>query len=107
MPDRPILIFPAANVAVREKLTPYFPPPPPRPTQAQQRQRLAARFQALGPRFGIIQADTGGVDPEQVIVFEIIGSLSDFQRTVRRIPNMEWLGDFDIDIARARSRLPS
>jgi hypothetical protein len=99
MPDKPILIFPAATVAARLKLPQSFGPPGPRPTQAQQKRRLASRFQALGERFGAIQADVGGVDPEQVIVFEVIGSVGNFQNVVKRIPGMEWLGDFDADIA--------
>jgi len=99
MADRPILIFPAATVAARAKLPPSFGPPGPRPTQAQQRRRLTARFQALTARFGVVQADVGGVDPEQVIVFETVGSVSDFQNVVKKIPGMEWLGDFDADIA--------
>ncbi len=99
MPDKPILIFPAAAVAARAKLPTSFGPPGPRPTQAEQRKRLAGRFLALGKRFGAIQADVGGVDPEQVIVFETIGSVGDFQNVVKRIPGMEWLGDFDSDIA--------
>lgn len=99
MPDKPILIFPSATVSARVKLPQSFGPPGPRPTQAQQRRRLASRFQALGQRFGAIQADVGGVDPEQVIVFEIIGSVGDFQNVVKKIPGMEWLGDFDADIA--------
>ena len=99
MPDKPILIFPAPTVAARVKLPQSFGPPGPRPTHAQQRTRLASRFQALGQRFGAIQADVAGADPEQVIVFETIGSVGDFQNVVKRIPGMEWLGDFDADIA--------
>ncbi|MDP3091539.1 MAG: S8 family peptidase [Nitrospira sp.] len=100
MPDKPILIFPAATVAARQVLSSAFPPPPPRrPTQAQQKRRLASRFQALSQSFGIVRADTAGLDPEQVVVFEVAGSVSDFQNVVRRIGGMEWLGDFEVDIA--------
>jgi len=99
MADKPILIFPAATVAARAGLPPAFPPRPPRPSQAQQRQRLTARFQALSQQFGTIQTDTAGIDPEQVIVLETVGSLSNFQNVVRRIQGMEWLGDFDVDVA--------
>ena len=99
MPDKPILIFPAAVVAARETLPQSFGPPTPRPTQTQQKKRLATRFQSLDQRFGAIQADMGGADPEQVIVFETVGSIGDFQKVVKKIPNMEWLGDFDVDIA--------
>lgn len=101
MPDQPILIFPAATVAARAALSPAFSPRPRRPSQAQQAQRLSARFQALAQQFGAVQAATDGVDPEQVIVLETIGSLGDFQNVVRRIQGMEWLGDFDVELAAA------
>jgi hypothetical protein len=99
MPDKPILIFPAAIVAARKTLPQSFGPPGPRPTQSQQRARLANRFQALSQQFGTVQANAGGVDPEQVVVFETVGSVEDFQRVVKRIPGMEWLGDFEAEIA--------
>lgn len=99
MADRPILIFPAATVAARAGLPLAFPPRPQRPTQARQQQRLTARFQALSQQFGTAQTGTQGIDPEQVIVLETIGSLSDFQNVVKRIQGMEWLGDFDVDVA--------
>lgn len=99
MPDKPILIFPAATVVARQPLSQSFLPPRRRPTQAQQRTRLAARFQALSQSFGVVRADTTGLDPEQVVVFEVAGSVADFQNVVRRIGGMEWLGDFEVDIA--------
>lgn len=98
MADKPILIFPAATVDIRAKLRPDKRPPRPRPTQAQQKKRLASKFKALEQQFGTIQADIGGVDPEQVIVFETVGSLSSFQNAVKKIPGIEWLADFDTEI---------
>jgi hypothetical protein len=99
MPRQPILIFPAATVAARKKLPSSYGPPTPRPTRTQQRKRLAGRFQALQTQFGIVHPSSTGVDPEQVIVFETVGSIGDFQNVVKKIPGMEWLGDFDADIA--------
>lgn len=99
MADKPILIFPAPTVAVRAKLPRDSRPPGPRPTQAQQKKRLASRFKALEQRFGSIQADVGGIDPEQVIVFETVGSITKFQNAVKKIPGIEWLADFDTEIA--------
>lgn len=98
MPENPILLFPAATVSARAGLPSFIPPKPSRPTHGRQRQRLANKFTALQQRFGDIQTDIGGVDPEQVIVFETVGSLADFQSVVKRIAGMEWLGDFDTDI---------
>jgi hypothetical protein len=99
MPDKPILIFPAATVAARQSAGGGAAAPSPRPTKGSQGQRLAARFQALDTDFGTVQAAPNGVDPEQVIVLETIGSVADFQNVVRRIAGMEWLGDFDAEVA--------
>ncbi len=98
MADKPILIFPAAKVAARAKLPQSFGRPGPRPSQAAQRKRLADRFKAMETRFGAVQHGTDGIDPEQVVVFETVGSVGDFQSVARRIPGMEWLGDFDTEV---------
>jgi Subtilase family len=99
MPDKPILIFPAATVAARQSAGGGAPGPAPRPSKGSQGQRLAARFQSLGTEFGTAQTVPDGVDPEQVIVLETIGSFSDFQNVVKKIVGMEWLGDFDAEVA--------
>jgi hypothetical protein len=101
MPDKPILIFPAATVAARQSAGGGAAAPAPRPSKGSQGQRLAARFQALDADFGTVQAAPNGVDPEQVIVLETIGSVADFQNVVKKIAGMEWLGDFDAEVAAA------
>jgi len=101
MPDKPILIFPAATVAARQSAGGGAAAPAPRPSKGSQGQRLAARFQALDTDLWTVQAAPNGVDPEQVIVLETIGSVADFQNVVKKIAGMEWLGDFDADVAAA------
>lgn len=101
MADKPILIFPAATVAARAGLTQAIVPRLPRPSKGSQGTRLTARFQSLGTEFGTAQATPNGVDPEQVIVLETIGSVVDFQNVVKKIAGMEWLGDFDAEVAAA------
>src|SRR5688572_24750221 len=99
MPPKPILMFPAATVAGREDAGSRFPREPvPRPTKEVQARRLAARFDAVGTTFGVAQVDEAGIDPEQVIVLETMGSVADFQNVVKRIDGMEWLGDFDAEV---------
>ena len=99
MPDKPILIFPSANVSVRQKAGGGASGPPPRPPKGSQGQRLSTRFKALEPSFGSPQTSIDGIDPEQVIVLETIGSVADFQTVVKKISGMEWLGDFDAEVA--------
>ena len=99
MPDRPILIFPAATVAVRQSAGGGVSKPSNHPSKGSQGHRLASRFQALKPEFGTVQMSLDGIDPEQVIVLETIGSVADFQNVVKKIVGMEWLGDFDAEVA--------
>jgi Subtilase family len=99
MPDKPILIFPRAAEVEKAKLTPNRRSPPPRPDKEAWGQRLSTRFQELQSDFGVAQATADGLDPEQVIVLETIGSVPAFQNVVRHIAGMEWLGDFDAEIA--------
>jgi hypothetical protein len=101
MPDKPILIFPAATVAARQSAGGGTAGPAPRPSKGSQGQRLAARFEALETSFGTVQATLDGVDPEQVIVLETVGSVADFQNVVKKIAGMEWLGDFDAEVVAA------
>lgn len=101
MPDKPVLIFPTASTAARKMLGGRADQPKPRPSKESQEQRLAARFRALQTVFGTAQANPDGVDPEQVIVLETIGSVANFQNLVKKIAGMEWLGDFDAEVAAA------
>lgn len=99
MPDKPILLVPTPAAAPREKLRPARPSPRRRPSREEQAARLSDRFAALGSEFGTAQPNLDGIDPEQVIVLETVGSVSDFQNVVRQIPGMEWLGDFEVEVA--------
>jgi len=98
MPDKPILIFPAASVVARQSAGGGAPRHKPRPPKAAQGQRLSDRFDTISRDFGTAQATTDGLDPEQVIVLETIGSIADFQNVVKKIVGMEWLGDFDAEV---------
>lgn len=98
MPPKPVLLFPAARVAARATLQQVPPPSRRHPSRASQGVRLGPRFTALEQQFGTVQATVDGIDPEQVIVFETVGSVADFQAVVRHLPGLEWLGDFDVDV---------
>ena len=73
MPDKPILIFPAATISIRQGLTPNRSLPPPRPSKGSQGPQLVFRHSEP------ISACKSQIDPEQVIVLETIGSVTDFQ----------------------------
>jgi len=44
-----------------------------------------------------IQQTTAGIDPEQVLVIEIIGSVDKFANAVKRIEGLEWMGEIETD----------
>ncbi|MDR2172534.1 MAG: S8 family peptidase [Planctomycetaceae bacterium] len=100
MNNRPLLFFPAPEKADRTKPpgghTKYH-----YPTHGQQEQRLTPKFEQLRKSFSALNANiqitTSGIDPEQVLVFETIGSVKDFANAVVKIEGFEWLGEFYIE----------
>ena len=98
MPDKPILIMPTPAPVDRadaggggaDKLKP--------PTKAAQRKRLNSQWDDLLTAFSNVQATPDDVDPQQVIVLQVAGSIEGFQNAVRNIAGMEWLADFEADI---------
>jgi len=98
MPDKPILMMPTPAPAKRapagtgsgDKIKP--------PTKAAQRKRLNSQWDDLLTAFSDVQATPDDIDPQQVIVLQVAGSIEGFQNAVRNIAGMEWLGDFETDI---------
>jgi hypothetical protein len=100
MVQRPLLFFSDAEVAARSKLSggngkiSY-------PSSARQGERLSPKFDALyntlNAQRATIQQSTVGIDPEQVLVFETVGSVDDFAIAVSKIKGFEWLGEFEIE----------
>ncbi len=100
MPERPLLLFPQPEVASRSNLrggggqvhTPTFD---------RQNARLTPMFDQLQSTFSErraeIQQTTAGVDPEQVLVIEIIGGVENFANAVKRIAGLEWMGELEAE----------
>lgn len=100
MPERPLLLFPTPEVTSKSNLgggggRPHLP------THYRQGERLAPKFtqlqEAVRARNIEIQQAVTGIDPEQVLVMETIGSVEDFANAVKRIDGFEWMGEFEID----------
>ncbi len=100
MPQRPLLFFPSRESATRSKL-PQGNGSYSKPTASRQHERLNSRFQSLRDALEsqrlILQQSAVGVEPEQVLVFEIIGRVDDFVNAVNKIEGFEWLGEIDIE----------
>ena len=100
MAERPLLIFPEPTHAERSKRG--------RgggrlriPEAGKQAQRLAPQFNrlqdAMEQKRVALQNNTFGIQPEQVLVLETIGSINEFINAVRKIDGLEWLGEFESD----------
>lgn len=100
MPEYPLLIFPASTRAERAKRG------RPRgsirlPTAARQVGRLSPQFarlsQAMNRHALQLQGTTTGLQPEQALVLETVGSIQNFIKAVQKIDGLDWLGEFELD----------
>ena len=99
MPEYPLLIFPDPTRADRVKLR-GFADRPRIPTHGRQTERLAPQFralqQAMERRTLLLQDSALGVQPEQVLILETIGTIANFVNAIRRIEGLEWLGELEL-----------
>ncbi|OGQ85652.1 MAG: hypothetical protein A2512_12240 [Deltaproteobacteria bacterium RIFOXYD12_FULL_56_24] len=100
MPERPLLLFPTPEVTSKSNLGGggggfHLP------THRRQGDRLSPKFnqlqEAVRTRNIEIQQAVTGIDPEQVLVLETIGSVEDFANAVKRIDGLEWMGEIELD----------
>lgn len=97
----PILVFPSA----RTILPPNGRSVPPGqlhfPGHPRQVERLSQQLQTLEQDFSRFKAsasgEMAGLEPETVLVIEIIGSVNDFKQAVDDTEGLEWLGEWDIE----------
>ena len=101
MPERPLLLFPTPQSADRTKRKRRIDSSIHKPDIIRQDQRLSPIFHQLQTAFESrrveIQQITAGIDPEQVLVIETIGSVDNFANAVKRIEGLEWMGELDCD----------
>ena len=98
MPEHPLLVFPNSTHAERTKRQ-GFGARLRLPDARHQAQRLAPQFQqlqqAMERRRVSLQDNPLGIQPEQVLVLETIGSIENFANAIRRVEGLEWLGEFE------------
>ena len=100
MPENPLLIFPNPVHVERTKLR-GFGSRPPLPDSGQQADRLAPQFvsllDAMDRQRIALQDNAFGLQPEQVLVLEVVGSIENFIRITRNIEGLEWQGESELD----------
>lgn len=104
MPERPLLILPAAVEIVRPNAPKFVPPGMQRPSGARQRRRLEERYQYLWRALndgGLMQLrrDPASIAPDRAIVFEIAGNVANFYKAVRKIPGLSFVAEDEFDFA--------
>jgi hypothetical protein len=99
MPERPLLILPAASEPGRRANRTGRGGSPRLPGRTRQEERLGPRFaalqQALDARRARLRTEAAGLAPEEVIVLETVGPVEHFVVAVRNIEGLEWLGEVE------------
>jgi hypothetical protein len=100
MAEYPLLMFPEPRRA--EKARRYGRGRPPRiPDAHRQAERLAPQFQRLQQAMDrqrlALRDNSLGLQPEQALVLETIGSVDRFINAIRKVPGLEWLGEIELD----------
>ena len=100
MAEFPILVFPEPILSDRTKKRGFGNNPSP-PGHTQQAQRLSLRFRELTETLErkalALQDNPLGLQPEQALVLETIGSIDNFMNCIRRIEGLEWLAEFEVE----------
>lgn len=95
----PLLVFPRPILAERAKRG-GGPDKISRPHRSDQASRLTPQFQrlqeALDRQSFALQDNPLGLQPEQVLVLETVGSIENFASAIRRVPGLEWLGESEL-----------
>lgn len=96
----PLLVFPKKNILQPEKGRGFPPGKTKIPSREFQIPRIDGQVNRLTQDFSRYQAsltgDLAGLEPEMVLVIEIVGRLDDFKQAVEAI-GLEWLGETELD----------
>ncbi|WP_303871928.1 S8 family peptidase [Acetobacterium wieringae] len=97
MSERPLLLFPEPQIADKTKGHPFPPGKIFKPTAQRQFKRLEPVFTELKKAFDSksinLQKSTIGINPEYALVFEVIGSVDNFYKAVKKVDGLEWMFD--------------
>lgn len=96
-----ILTFRPFAEAQNTRPSHFCPPRRVFPSYQRQGERLNDRFQILRDYLNrqevLVQDQQDGIDPDNVLVFEVIGEVADFARAIEKIPGFHFIADEDVD----------
>ena len=96
MSDLPFLLFPKASPDAKARRgggggTVHAP------SAARQKERLDDKFRTIVSGLTALQPEAGGVEPEQVVVFETVGDdVTEFASAAAKVPGLEWVAELDL-----------
>ncbi|MBY0475692.1 MAG: S8 family peptidase [Nitrosomonas sp.] len=97
----PLLVFSRATTVAPSSGNGFSPSKPHFPNHTRQVERLSQQLNELQQDFSRYKASVSGtmagLEPETVLVIEIVGSVDDFKRTVESTDGLEWLGEWDVE----------
>lgn len=97
----PILVFPSASTIPPPQGSGFPPSQPHFPNHIRQVERLSPQLQKLEQDFSSFKASASGcmagLEPETVLVIEIMGSVDDFKLAIDNTAGLEWLGEWDTE----------
>jgi hypothetical protein len=100
MSEYPLLLF-AQPQSTSKRSIKAFPPKLNFPKGRRQVDKFTPKFEALEKAFESRKAELNqslaGIEPEQVLVLETVGSIADFYKAVEKIEGLEWLVSQDED----------
>ncbi|MDZ7694596.1 MAG: hypothetical protein U5K69_26335 [Balneolaceae bacterium] len=100
MPERPLLIFPDRDEEARQKMSAGYGRIS-KPDHATQVTRLDNRFtafqQVMENRMAEFRLNPSGIEPEEVLVIEVAGNVTQFLSVCRNTEGIEWMGDIEAD----------
>ncbi|MGL4519003.1 MAG: S8 family peptidase [Phocaeicola sp.] len=101
MENYPLLFFPEPILVQRPAGNKFSPRSIHYPSNDRQKERLSPVFEALRRSFESQNADIQnrpvGIDPEQVLVFETIGTVESFVTAIKKTDGLEWMGEIELD----------
>lgn len=99
--ERPLILFPKVEIGEKAKRhggpTNFY-----KPSFDRQKERIIPKISALERSFNKkmlkLTNNTADIDPEMVLVFEIIGSIDNFYTSISKIDGMEWLSEYALSL---------
>ena len=99
MASLPLLIFPKARPVSLPTGKGFTPSKPHFPSLDRQRERMQPQLEAIQQQFKNAQISLSdlGLEPEMVLIIEIVDKVEDFKKAIEKTEGLEWLAEWDME----------